>query len=66
MIPPKNSTEDLLLPLTEKCKTLFEQTHRKAEETLEFTLTKSRETFSFNPPTSVEESWMIGVIRLSV
>ena len=66
MIRPKNSTEDLLLSITKKCKTLFEQTHRKAEETLEFKLTKSRETISFNAPTSIEGSWMIGVISLSV
>ena len=35
-IRPKNETEDLLLSITKICETLIEQTHRKAEETLEF------------------------------
>ena len=47
MIPPRNETEDFLLSITEGCETLFKQTHRKAEETLEFKITKSRETFPF-------------------
>ena len=34
MIRPKNETEDLLLSLTKNCESLFNQTHRKAEETL--------------------------------
>ena len=45
MIRPKNETEDLLLSITKNCKTLIEQTHRKAEETLEFKMNKSKETF---------------------
>ena len=32
MIRPKNETEDLLLPKTKNCKTLFKQTHRKTEK----------------------------------
>ena len=36
MIRPKNQTEGLLLSLTKNCETLIKQTHRKAEETLEF------------------------------
>ena len=35
MICPKNETQDLLLSVTKNCQTLFDQTHRKAEETLE-------------------------------
>ena len=35
MIRPKNETENLLLSITNNCETLIEQTHRKAEETLE-------------------------------
>ena len=49
MIRPKNETEDLLLSITKNCETLIEQTHRKAEQTLEFKLNKSRETFRFQP-----------------
>ena len=56
MIRPKYETEDLLPSITKKCETLIKQTHRKPEETLEFKLTKSRETFHFNPPMSIEGS----------
>ena len=40
MIQPKNQTEDLLLSITKNCQTLIKQTHRKAEETLEFKMIK--------------------------
>ena len=66
MIRPKNETEDLLLSITKNCETLIEQTHRKAEETLEFKMTKSRETFHFIPPIQVKEDWMIGLTDLEV
>ena len=65
MIRPKNQTEDLLLSITRNCQTLIEQTHRKAE-TLEFNMTKPKETFHFQPPTSIEGSWMIGLTDLEV
>ena len=65
-IRPKNETEDLLLSITKNCETLIEQTHRKPEETLEFKMTKSRETFHFNPPIQVKEVWMIGLVDLEV
>ena len=42
MIRPKNGTQDLLLSITKECETLKKQTHRKAEETLEFKLTKPK------------------------
>ena len=66
MITPKNETEDLLLSITKNCETLIEQTHRKPEETLEFKMTKSRETFHFNPPIQVKEDWMLGLVDLEV
>ena len=44
MIQTKNEAEDLLLSITKNCETLIEQTHRKAEETLEFKINKPRET----------------------
>ena len=49
MIRPKNETEDLLLSITKNCETLIEQTHRDAEETLEYKKIKSRETFHLTP-----------------
>ena len=50
VIRPKNETEDLFLSFTKNCETLLKQTHRKAEEILEHKMTKSGETFQFNPP----------------
>ena len=66
MIKPKNKTEKLLLSLTKNCETLVEQTHRKPEETLEFKMLKSRETFHFNPPIQTKGDWMLGLIDLEV
>ena len=66
MIQPKNETEDLLLSITKNCQTLIEQTHRKAEETLEFQMIKPREIFHFKPPIQIEGDWMIGFMNLEV
>ena len=66
MIRPKNKTEDLLLSITKNCQTLIEQTHRKAEETLEFKMIKPRETFHFKPPIQVKRDWMIDLVDLEV
>ena len=66
MIRPKTQTEDLLLSITKNCETIIEQTHRKAEETLEFKMNKSRETFHFKPPIQVKGDWMIGLTDLEV
>ena len=66
MIRPKNETEDLLLSITKNCETLIEQTNRKAEETLEFKMNKSRETFHFSQPIQIQGNWMIGLTDLEV
>ena len=66
MIRPKNETENLLLSITKNCETLIEQTHRKAEETLEFKMVKPRETFHFKPPFQIKGDWMIGLTDLEV
>ena len=66
MIRPKNETENLLLSITKNCETLIDQTHRKAEETLEFKMNKSREIFLFKTPSQVKGDWMIGLIDLEV
>ena len=60
MIRPKNKTEDLLKSIPKNCEKLIEQTHRKAEETLEFKMSKPRATFHFNPPVEVKEDCMVG------
>ena len=64
MIRPKNETEDFLLLITKNCELLIEQTHRKAEETLQFKMIKTRETFHFKPPIQVKSDWMIGLTDL--
>ena len=66
MIRPKNETEDLLLSITKNCETPIEQTHKKAEETLEFEMIQPRETFHFNPLISIEVYGMIGLTDLEV
>ena len=66
IIRPKNETKNLLLSITKNCETLIEQTHTKSQETLEFKMTKSKETFHFNPPIQVKEDWMIGLTDLEV
>ena len=66
MIKPRNETEILLLSLTKNCETLIKQTHRKAEETLEFKMTKPREKFHFKPPFQIQGSWMLGLVDLEV
>ena len=66
MISTKNETEDLLQSITKNCETLIDQTHRKAEETVEFKMTRPKETMTFKPPISIEGSWMIGLTDLEV
>ena len=66
MIHPKNETEDLLLSINKICDLLIDQTHRKAEETIEFKMIKPKETFHFNPPIQVKENWMLRLIDLEV
>ena len=66
MIRPKTETEDLLLSLTKNCETLFEQTHRKAEETLGFKMIQSKLTFHFKTPIPTDGSWMLGLTDLEV
>ena len=66
IIQPKNETENLLLSITKNCETLIEQTHRKPEETLEFKMLKSRETFHFKPPIHTKGDWILGLIDLEV
>ena len=66
MITPKNEIEDLLLSITKNCETLIEQTHRKAEETLEDKFNRSKQTLHFNPPIQINGNWTIGLINLEI
>ena len=58
---PKNETEGFLLSITKQCETLIKKSHRKAEETLEIKMIKTRETFHFNLPIRIKGDWMIGL-----
>ena len=66
MIRPKTQTEDLLVSISKNCETLVQQTHRKPEETLEFKITKPRESFHFNPQTQTKGDLMLDLIDLEV
>ena len=70
LIQPKVKTEDFLPSIIKNCETLIEQiqTQPQPQETLEFKMTKPRETFRFNPPFQIEEDWMrmIGLMDLEV
>ena len=66
MIRHKTQTKDLLLSITKNCEMLIEQTHRKAEETLEFKMNKSKEIFHFSPPIQIKGDWMIRFTDLEV
>ena len=66
MIRPKHETEDIILSFSENCETPIEQTHTKAEETLEIKLNKLKEIFLFEPPISIEGSSMTGLTNLEV
>ena len=66
MIRPENETEDFLPAITKNCDTLIEQTHRKAEETLEFEMIKPREIYQFNPHIPIDGLWLIGLTNLEV
>ena len=47
MFRPRNETEISLLSISENCEKLLKQIHRKPQETLNFRLTKPKETFSY-------------------
>ena len=68
MVRPKNETEDLLLSRTKNCQTRIHRTHTKSQVTLEFKLTKARETFSFKPSTIFENDSdrITGLLSLEV
>ena len=66
LIRPKTQTEDLLLSNTKNCETPIEQTHGKADKTLEFKTIKPRETFHFKPAIHFNGDWTIGLSSLEV
>ena len=45
---------------------LFQQTQIKPQETVDYKMNSPRETFSFDTPVNLEESWMIGLTILQL
>ena len=45
---------------------IVENTLSKPQETLDFNMTKQKESFSFDVPLEVPEQWMMGVTSLEV
>ena len=66
MVRSRNKIEIFSLSITENCETLLKETHRKAEETLKFKLTKAKETHSFKPPISIAGFRMVCLTSLEV
>ena len=60
----KNQTKNLLISSTENCEKLIKQFYTKPQETLNFKLTKSRQTFRFKLPISIQGSRMLGLTSL--
>ena len=54
---------ELLLLIEKHTDTLIEQTKIKLQDLLEFKMIRSKQTFSFNPPTNLVEEgkWLLGV-----
>ena len=58
--------ESLLLSIAKSNQEIVEITHSKPQETLEFKMTKQKESFSFDVPLLLPEKWMMGVTSLEV
>ena len=58
--------ESLLLSIAKSNLDIVENTLSKPQETLEFKMTKQKETFSFDIPLDLPEQWMMGVTSLEV
>ena len=58
--------EYLLLSTAKSIQKIVENTHSKPHETLDFKMTKQKESFSFDVPLQLNEKWMMGVTSLEV
>ena len=58
--------ESLLLSIAKSNQEMVENTPSKPQETLEFKMTKQKESFSFDVPLQLNEKWMMGVTSLEV
>ena len=62
----KKNLNFLFLSIAKSNQEIVENTHSKPQETLEFKMTKQKESFSFDVPLQLNEKWMIGVTCLEV
>ena len=58
--------ESLLLSIAKSNQEIVENTHSHPQETLEFKMTKQKESFSFDVPLNLEEKLIMGVTSLEV
>ena len=58
--------QSLLLSIAKSNQEIVENTHSKPQETLDFKMTKQKESFSFDVPLELNEKWMIWVTSLEV
>ena len=58
--------ESILLKIAKSNQKIVENTHSKPQETLEFKMTKQKESFSSDVPLHLNEKWMMGVTSLEV
>ena len=58
--------ESLFLSIAKSNQKIVENTHSKPQETLEFKMTKQKESFSFDVSLLLTEKWMMGVTSLEV
>ena len=61
-----DKNESLLLNIAKSNQEIVKNTHSKPQETLEFKMTKQKESFSFDVPLKLPEKWMMGVTSLEV
>ena len=58
--------QDFLLSITKNCETVTNQTITKAQGHWNLKWFNQKKTFHFNPPISIEGSWMVGLTDLEV
>ena len=58
--------ESLLLSIAKSNQEIVENTQSKPQKTLEYKMTKQKESFSFDVPLELPEQWMMGVPSLEV
>ena len=62
---PKNQNETLLLEMVKKLDEIEKNTHTKPQETLEFKMTKPKQTFHFSEDLIIPEKWLMGLSKFT-